>query len=988
MAAHAQGTMRAQAIARANAAAHAKAAQQRVATAVSSQTHATGTTARAPVAAANTAAQASAVASANAAAHASAMHGARKRTGPSGTELESGAVHRRARPQDSGGKSRGHHGQAHGQPQPQPLVRSEPPTDAAPAAAAVFRRLSRDARPDVDRPRHPSGSVEPLPPEDRRADADITARPDAAGRRSRRSRTQVDALDGTGEPSSRAGLSDGLLSSVGGSGIDQLPPPLSLPPIPAHTALPGALRASVPLSHTRQRGILPLNGKMRMEHHTAEATQRSPSWIYGEPASPGGRWLAGGGDGGRQSNFSVAMASTSASGADSREGGATLAAVREFYPSRDASPLRMRARMDTAARRRAAGVRLPAATVEGASLSKLPDPFKVPIGQSWKARLPPSPSARDSLIYRAFGAASTSQSTTRGLPPPFSRATSDSQIERLSPVNILSFPKQKLTAAVALVRGAPHFAGAAESGTTWLAPVDAPPQNAFAVLHGVASGHMASTQPTAAATSSPAHAAQVLSDPIALEPVLTTATPVEPGFPAATAPSAAAALAGDRPILVSTPLTAKDTATSVSRPAGAAIAQPNVPSPPAIASAQNCGAVARAAAAAAVADAGTAGGGTCGSSTAGRALGNSDEATSPPAADAPARVVTHGGGPTALGSLRGESSGPHGAASAVAPSVEPAAVGTSSANAFEAQADVTPAPAALPAEHAAEGAAGAAVEAVSTVLAAAEAVATTAAASGVDAAVPSMASAGGCARADSGALLHAADPRPLLNRLVEEHLPKSPAGTLQQRADETLMLLRCDWGAAEPVITAAQTVEHSLVFCSNLAKLAQTQGCLQGALFQALTNLHAADERQRVKKEWEEEEKAAAAGAAGAAEANGGGEAGNEACPTDAIADEVVQPGGGECRSHIMQRSADGVRPRANDGPLRGLPMPVVLLFASGAVELRKSLRIKIEDDKDLETARRAFAECGHFVLRLREEAAARGVSETELLRKLEVGEG
>jgi hypothetical protein len=205
------------------------------------------------------------------------------------------------------------------------------------------------------------------------------------------------------------------------------------------------------------------------------------------------------------------------------------------------------------------------------------------------------------------------------------------------------------------------------------------------------------------------------------------------------------------------------------------------------------------------------------------------------------------------------------------------------------------------------------------------------------------------------------------------------------------MLLRCDWRAAEPVLMAAQTVEQSLVFCSKLATLAQAQGCLQGALFQALANHHAGAERQRTEREWAEAEEAAAveaaaAAAAAAAEATEGGEADGEASPADPAAD--VQPGGAAYRSRIMQRSAGGVRPRADDGPLRGLPTPLVLLFASGAVELRKSLRIKIEDDKDLETARRAFAECGHFVLRLREEAAARGVGETELLRKLEAGEG
>jgi len=211
------------------------------------------------------------------------------------------------------------------------------------------------------------------------------------------------------------------------------------------------------------------------------------------------------------------------------------------------------------------------------------------------------------------------------------------------------------------------------------------------------------------------------------------------------------------------------------------------------------------------------------------------------------------------------------------------------------------------------------------------------------------------------------DLRPPLERLVQRYLPKAPAGSLQQRADETLMLLRCDWKTEYPVAAAAEAVERSLGFCASLAELAKRQECLQGAVFQALANHHAGVERERIEREWAAE---AAAEAAERAAEGAGAEAPLEPEP-----------------SRIMMRSADGVRPRVEDGPLRGLGGAELLVFASGAVELRKSLRIKIEDDQDLETARRAFAECGHFVLLLQAEAAARGVGETELLRKLEMGE-
>ena len=62
-------------------------------------------------------------------------------------------------------------------------------------------------------------------------------------------------------------------------------------------------------------------------------------------------------------------------------------------------------------------------------------------------------------------------------------------------------------------------------------------------------------------------------------------------------------------------------------------------------------------------------------------------------------------------------------------------------------------------------------------------------------------------------------------------------------------------------------------------------------------------------------------------------------------------------------------------------------LGAAGA-DLRALLRIKVEDDQDIKTAQQALAECGHFLLLLREEAPKRGLSDAALLKKLDLGEG
>ena len=94
-------------------------------------------------------------------------------------------------------------------------------------------------------------------------------------------------------------------------------------------------------------------------------------------------------------------------------------------------------------------------------------------------------------------------------------------------------------------------------------------------------------------------------------------------------------------------------------------------------------------------------------------------------------------------------------------------------------------------------------------------------------------------------------------------------------------------------------------------------------------------------------------------------------------------------QARLMQRSQDGVRPAAMEGGvLQGLAASEAESLADEAVALRKALRIKVEDDNDLITARRAFAECGYFLVALNERAAATSVTATALLRRLERGEG
>ena len=74
-------------------------------------------------------------------------------------------------------------------------------------------------------------------------------------------------------------------------------------------------------------------------------------------------------------------------------------------------------------------------------------------------------------------------------------------------------------------------------------------------------------------------------------------------------------------------------------------------------------------------------------------------------------------------------------------------------------------------------------------------------------------------------------------------------------------------------------------------------------------------------------------------------------------------------------------------GGILGLCKEETEHLAASAAALCKLLRVKVEDDQDIVTAQQALAECGYFFVKLKAEAAAREIGETELLRKCESGE-
>jgi hypothetical protein len=55
-------------------------------------------------------------------------------------------------------------------------------------------------------------------------------------------------------------------------------------------------------------------------------------------------------------------------------------------------------------------------------------------------------------------------------------------------------------------------------------------------------------------------------------------------------------------------------------------------------------------------------------------------------------------------------------------------------------------------------------------------------------------------------------------------------------------------------------------------------------------------------------------------------------------------------------------------------------MLAEAVTDLRKLLRVKVEDDQDLVTAQQALSEAGYFLLLVESEAAAKGKTADALL--------
>lgn len=789
---------------------------------------------------------------------------------------------RRARLREHTAKQRQVHAGARPVDEPA-TTKGNPSGDEPPAASPLDaeRRLSSEQPQPDELQRHSGGG------EEREAGESPARRQTGEGRqrRARGSRQRSDMLRASASSTSSAGSLSYSLSPVREELMQS--GPVSLPPI-AQSARQGAVRVPPPLPNSRQRAISPLRAQMRAEaQRTGAVFPGSPGRHEASRSPPRrGEPVALADFGRHTSNYSLD------SGRPSWGQGADLPPLprhtgsRELYPSRDASPLRMRHRIDAGVLKPLTGTR-PAG--EGLSRgSKLPAPFKVSNTNPWKAPLPSAPASRDTSPIKAPGRLGPS-AVADGLPQ-FKRGVSDSFI--LAPA---VSPKGK---------GPPRFPKPRFSGAIMpLGTVPAKPPLVDAPLASGAGHTSADGPPTVTATDDTAAVsgalpqqadapAEAASSPVASFPSskrseamsaisAPAAPPTQPpdSAPGDAAVGGASAARATAPITTGTDSTPRATVA----PATAADSQPNCGQSPT-------------------------------SATQPLSAESQEDAVTASSVAAPASAALERGLQRADSATQSE--------------------GDEASSAQNAAAAPPPSPMA-----------------------------------------PALPAPAPCSALSPGP----EDTRPLLDRLVAEHLPKVPAGTLQQRADETLMLLRCDWSASDPVAMAAQTVEQSLVFCCRLAELAKQQECLQGTIFQALTSFHAVIERERLEREWAEQD------AADAAAVKSTGEWGGEGVSVDGSVDAAAEPGGGANR--IMQRSADGSRRTAQDGPLNGLSGSAVLLYAAGAVELRKSLRIKIEDDKDLETARRAFAECGHFVLRLRAEAATRGISETELLRKLEAGE-
>ncbi|KAL1524236.1 hypothetical protein AB1Y20_019141 [Prymnesium parvum] len=213
---------------------------------------------------------------------------------------------------------------------------------------------------------------------------------------------------------------------------------------------------------------------------------------------------------------------------------------------------------------------------------------------------------------------------------------------------------------------------------------------------------------------------------------------------------------------------------------------------------------------------------------------------------------------------------------------------------------------------------------------------------------------------------------PTLTALINGALPKAPPGSLQQQADSIMMLLRADWKGASAVDDVESRVHATLLFFERLSHKAASLKSLQGTLLQALV-AHLAAEQQRIRAEeerqWRIEELAAARAEAEAA--------GEEFCPPEVDMDE----------DRRMLRSGGAGLSGAQKAVLDQLSKEEVSYYSQEADAMKKLVRIKVEDDNDLATARRAVAEAGHFILLLRSEATERGLSTNELLKKCEYGE-
>jgi len=230
----------------------------------------------------------------------------------------------------------------------------------------------------------------------------------------------------------------------------------------------------------------------------------------------------------------------------------------------------------------------------------------------------------------------------------------------------------------------------------------------------------------------------------------------------------------------------------------------------------------------------------------------------------------------------------------------------------------------------------------------------------------------GSKEAGKGSSMALGVPAPF-EEVLKAALPGGTVGGLQQQADASMMLLRAEWKAVGVLDSVQARCHGTLHFIARLAEVASEVGALKGTLFQALIARHNA-ELQRTREEEErrrEQEEMALLDAALAEE--------GAANVTDAFI--PVPP------FEVASGTRSFEEPLPLHPCLQALDAALVDGLVAAAAELRALLRIKVEDDQDLLTAQRALAECGYFLLLLRDEARKRELSEADLLRKCELGE-